>query len=82
MHIRIRQVADLLAEYAYPQPFHLFLKEYFRKHKQAGSTDRREITNLCYRLFRTGSSLQMLPFDERLMAAQFLCADDRLIQER
>lgn len=54
-----------MESYAYPQPFHLHLKDYFRQHKSAGSRDRREIKEYCYQLLRTGKSLVHLPFEER-----------------
>ena len=64
----------IIKEYDGKLPFHIFLKEFFRKDKKYGSKDRRNITHLCYCCFRTGRSLLNLPIEERIIAGLFLCS--------
>jgi 16S rRNA (cytosine967-C5)-methyltransferase len=56
-------------------PFHLFIKDFFRQHKKYGSSDRKQITHLCYCYFRLGKSMQHKPVQEKMLTALFLCTD-------
>ena len=49
---RLNSALLILESYQYPEPFHLHLKAFFKKHKKYGSKDRKAIAELCYRYFR------------------------------
>ncbi len=57
------------------QPFHHFLKAFFREHKKHGSGDRRNIAQLCYAYFRLGHSFPGLPVEEKMLRGLFLCSN-------
>lgn len=70
----LNTAAKIINEYDGELPFHIFLKEFFRKDKKYGSKDRKNISHLCYCCFRTGRSLLNLPVEERIIAGLFLCS--------
>ncbi len=70
----LNTAATIIGLYQAQQPFHLFIKDFFRQHKKYGSADRKQITHLCYCWFRTGSSLQDLPATEKIITALFVCS--------
>ncbi|MDZ4840255.1 MAG: hypothetical protein SGJ04_09630 [Bacteroidota bacterium] len=49
---RISQAVEVLSNYKPKEPFANFLKEYFKKHKEMGSRDRKEVRNLSYLAIR------------------------------
>jgi 16S rRNA (cytosine967-C5)-methyltransferase len=50
----LARAQDIINQYQYPEPFHLFIKKYFSKFKFLGSRDRKIISALCYGYFRIG----------------------------
>jgi len=72
----LNSAAEITLAYSGQQPFQLFIKDFFRQHKKYGSTDRKQITHLCYCSFRLGKSLQHLPLPERILIALFLCSHE------
>lgn len=58
---------ELLSEYTYPTPFHLFSKQFFKANKKFGSKDRRAIADICYNYFRMGVSLHPFSIKEGLL---------------
>ncbi len=50
----ILKAQEILAAYAFPEPFHLYLKNYFKKNKAFGSKDRKIISALLFGYFRIG----------------------------
>ena len=58
---------ELLREYTYPTPFHLFSKQFFKANKKFGSKDRRAIADICYNYFRMGVSLHPFSIKEGLL---------------
>jgi 16S rRNA (cytosine967-C5)-methyltransferase len=74
-HSHLNTAVQLLTNYNGDQPFHLFIKSFFKEHKKYGSKDRKNIAHLCYCFFRIGHALQELPTDERIIAGVFLCSD-------
>lgn len=69
----IRTAQQMLAQYNGSLPFAPFAKAFFAKEKKYGSTDRRQISALCYHYFRVGKALGNVPDEETLVAATFLC---------
>lgn len=69
----LRYAAELILAYKGDEPFHLYLKRYFREHKKHGSRDRKNITSLCYHYFRLGNGiLNPMSMDEKLSLGDYL----------
>lgn len=71
----LNSATDIITAYKGQQPFHLFIKEFFRQYKKYGSSDRKQITQLCYAYFRLGRSLPHFPTAEKIIIGFFLCND-------
>lgn len=56
-HSYLNTAQSLISDFPGDQPFHLYLRSYFRNHPKHGSRDRRQISGLCYSYFRTGRAL-------------------------
>ncbi|MEY4628094.1 MAG: hypothetical protein RLZZ595_420 [Bacteroidota bacterium] len=63
---------SVLAAYRFEQPFHLFLKSFFKRNKKYGSRDRKTISNLCYGFFRIGDAAAELTFNDQVAIGYFL----------
>ena len=75
MHFsHLHTAAGILSLYRGEQPFHHFIKDYFRQHKKHGSKDRKRISALCYAYFRLGPSFPGRTMDEKILLGLFLCA--------
>ncbi len=72
----LHTAAQLTEQYKSHQAFGDYAKEFFRAHKKYGSTDRRQILQLCYAGFRTGKALQDRPVEERILTGLFLCSPE------
>lgn len=72
----IQTAKDILGLYEGREPFHHFIKGYFKEYKKFGSRDRKQISQLCYKYFRLGKSLPGHSFEERMVAALFLASRD------
>lgn len=70
----LRNFLKVLAAYPADRPLTKFLPEYFRQHKEMGSGDRRMASRLLYSYFRLGNACSVLPVEERLFLAEFLCS--------
>src|SRR5580700_8773098 len=62
----------LIQAYDGKLPLQYFLKKYFAENKKFGSTDRRQITGLCYAYFRLGHALRDLSATEKILTGLFL----------
>ncbi len=69
---RLRIFNAFIAEFPKDRPVTKYLPEYFRRNKQMGSRDRRNLSNAIYSYFRLGNCLEELKIDERLFVALFL----------
>jgi 16S rRNA (cytosine967-C5)-methyltransferase len=74
-HSWIQTAASIVREYDGGIPLSAWLKQYFKEHPKAGSTDRKQIAHLCYCFYRLGSSFTHLETEERFLTANFLCSD-------
>lgn len=77
----LNSAAGILRQYRGAQPFHHFIKDYFRQDKKYGSKDRKRISGLCYAYFRLGPSFPALEMEEKILLGLFLCStqpDDML----
>jgi 16S rRNA (cytosine967-C5)-methyltransferase len=72
----LNTAVSILKLYRGEQPFHHFLKEFFRQDKKYGSGDRRNISQLCYSYFRLGNSFRELTIEERVLRGLFLCSKE------
>lgn len=69
---RLRNFRELMEGYRGNEPFHHYLKNYFRNHKQFGSSDRRTYREWSYAVLRLGKALADHDFFIRLAAASYL----------
>lgn len=74
-HSYLNSAGEILGSYKGEEPFASFIKKYFGQHKKHGSTDRKQISHLCYCYFRLGKALPNLPVKERILAGLLLCSD-------
>jgi len=66
----------LIRNYRGDEPFHLYLKKYFRDNKKHGSRDRKIITSLCYNYFRLGMGVnQLMSFEKKIDTGNFIFED-------
>jgi 16S rRNA (cytosine967-C5)-methyltransferase len=72
---QLRHATGIIEAYPGDQPLHLWLKDFFRAHKQMGSRDRKDLSTLVYSFYRLGHSLPTTPIPDRLLAALFICID-------
>ena len=72
----LNTAVQLTEEYSGQQSFGDYAREFFRAHKKYGSTDRRQILQLCYAGFRTGGALPDHSAAERIMTGLFLCSPE------
>jgi 16S rRNA (cytosine967-C5)-methyltransferase len=70
----LNTAVHILQEYKGEQPFDIFIKQFFSRHKKYGSKDRKSISQLCYAYFRLGKALPDLPAEERIITAFWLCS--------
>lgn len=68
----LNTAGDLIRLFTGSLPFHLYLKQFFAKHKKYGSKDRKQITSLCFNYFRTGKALLSSDLRKKIIAARFL----------
>lgn len=73
-HSYLNAALALIQDYKGEQPFHLYLKGYFRQHSKYGSRDRKRISHLCYCYFRSGNAWLDVKPEEKLLASLFLCS--------
>lgn len=72
-HRYLNYAVSLLDNYRVKEPFHLYLKKYFSANKKHGSSDRKQISSLCYNYFRLGFGVSpVISIEEKLLLATFL----------
>ncbi len=69
---QLQRALELIKSYDGSLPLSIFLKQFFRSHKEMGSHDRRYASDLVFSWFRIGRSLAVLNEEERLACACFL----------
>ena len=73
-HSYLQSALAIIAQYHGEQPFHLFLKSYFRQFHKYGSRDRKRIAHLCYCYYRSGQAMKAMETEDKLLASLFLCS--------
>lgn len=71
----LKSAITIIDDYDGEFPLSLFLKNFFRLHKQMGSRDRKTVSALVYNYFRLGHALKDISKEERIFAGLFLCGD-------
>lgn len=85
-HSYLNSAKEILSSYKGEEPFASFIKKYFAGHKKFGSTDRKQVSNLCYCYFRMGKAPpppptgggileESLQVEEKILTGLFLCSD-------
>jgi 16S rRNA (cytosine967-C5)-methyltransferase len=69
----LQRAEELVTGYSGEIPLAPFLKDYFRDHRQMGSTDRRYVTDMVYAFYRLGHAARSLSPGDRLLLGYFLC---------
>ncbi len=72
-HSYLNSASSLLEKYQGDQPFHNYIREFFRQHSKYGSRDRKKISHLCYCFFRSGHGFQNLEIPEKILLSLFIC---------
>jgi len=63
---------EILQQYSLQQPLHLYLKAYFKQHRQFGSRDRRYISELVYAFYRLGPQESHRNLRDQLITAAWI----------
>lgn len=69
---QLRYATTIITAYQGETPLHVWLKDFFRQHRQMGSRDRKTVSNLVYGFYRLGHSVRELPMDQRILLGLFL----------
>lgn len=79
---QLRYALNIVSAYKGEIPLHAWLKTFFREHKQMGSRDRKQVSNMVYGFYRLGHAVKTISAEERILAALFLCngTADELLQ--
>jgi 16S rRNA (cytosine967-C5)-methyltransferase len=82
-HSYLNSAKEILSLYKGEEPFASFIKKYFAVHKKFGSTDRKQVSHLCYCYFRAsplsidrGISEPIIPDDLQLLKTLFVCSTE------
>jgi 16S rRNA (cytosine967-C5)-methyltransferase len=78
-HSYINNACKIIEQYKGDVPFSLFIKQFFSKEKKFGSSDRKQISALCYNYFRVGLAFGKKIGADQLLAATFLCSGEKSI---
>lgn len=72
---RLRIFIECLENYKHDTPLSKYLKEFFKRNKQMGSRDRKNLSHMMYAYFRIGMVCKERSFEERLMMALLLSSE-------
>lgn len=70
----LNTAVSLIRNYKGQEPLANHLKKFFSENKKIGSTDRKQISHLCYSYFRLGKALPGAAIEERIVAGLFMCS--------
>jgi 16S rRNA (cytosine967-C5)-methyltransferase len=76
-HSYLHSAVQILESYKGDEPFASFLRKFFSANKKYGSTDRKQVTHLCYCFFRLGKAVNDLPLEDRILLGLFLCSHEK-----
>jgi 16S rRNA (cytosine967-C5)-methyltransferase len=69
----LRGTISLVQSYDGKIPLAAWLKNYFAQHKKYGSTDRKQLSQLCFSYYRLGGAFRDLSHEKKICIAIFLC---------
>ena len=72
-HSYINTAEKIIIAYKGEVPFSVYIKYFFAKEKKYGSSDRREITTICYQYYRAGLALKKYQVTHKMITSVFLC---------
>jgi 16S rRNA (cytosine967-C5)-methyltransferase len=70
---QIRYAKEIISTFAGGIPLHDWLKQFFREHKQMGSKDRKQLSEMVYCFYRLGHAAKNVSTDDRILLGLFLC---------
>jgi len=70
---QLRYATEIIKAFAGGTPLHDWLKQYFKEHKQMGSRDRKQLSEMVYCFYRLGHAMKNHSTDERILVGLFLC---------
>ncbi len=73
---RLRIFKEFMELFPNDRPITKFLPEFFKRNKQMGSRDRKNLSQAIYSYYRLGNCLNDLAIEERLMLALFLTSHE------
>lgn len=73
---RLRIFIECLENYKHDVPVSKYLKDFFKRNKQMGSRDRKQLSHMIYAYFRIGKVCVERTFEERLMIALLLVGNN------
>lgn len=74
----LRHSLNIIEQYNWELPFHLFLKNYFNKNKGLGARDRRRLRSLTYGYYRLNNVLSKYNTREKLLLADYISSQQPL----
>jgi len=82
-HSYLNTAKDILNVYDGSIPLTAWLKNFYKNNKKFGSTDRRNISHLCFSFYRLGNSFSYLSVEEKILTGLFLCSTEQqfILQE-
>ena len=73
-HSYLTTAAKIITTYKPGNPLLHHLKDFFSREKKYGSTDRKQISSLCYQYFRLASAwASSYSLEEKIVLSAFLC---------
>jgi 16S rRNA (cytosine967-C5)-methyltransferase len=72
---QLRYASNIISAYQGETPLHIWLKDFFRQHKQMGSRDRRTVAGLVYGFYRLGHSAREMSIEDRILLGLFLTSE-------
>ncbi|MFI5220274.1 MAG: RsmB/NOP family class I SAM-dependent RNA methyltransferase [Bacteroidia bacterium] len=75
-HSYLLKAKEIISALPPNEPLRLFLKKYFRQHREMGSHDRKIASSVVYNFFRLGKTLPNLETEQRIAIANFLLQNE------
>lgn len=72
---QLRYASIIISAYQGETPLHIWLKDFFRQHRQMGSRDRKTVAGLVYGYYRLGHSAREMTVEDRILLGLFLTND-------
>ncbi|HEY4207674.1 MAG TPA: Fmu (Sun) domain-containing protein [Puia sp.] len=69
---QLRYARTIIDSYQGEMPLHVWLKDFFRQHRQMGSRDRKTVAGLVYGFYRLGHSAREMGLEDRMLLGVFL----------